>query len=191
MLDLRSIDPARQTADRSVALVAGYGALAFVTFCAVVVGGGRWALALGFVLALAGTPWVFAFGGRWRLLDDALDGVPFVWRGERTGVWATAPLAGALLMLVVAAALSLPGVLALLVCLLGAAAYTALLAWSEARYERLLLLELAVLELRFERITDTPPVAEPRLIPASQAARGGATPPRPTGNARRARRVVT
>jgi hypothetical protein len=55
-----------------------------------------------------------------------------------------------------------------LACLAGAAGYTALLAWVERRYERLILLELTVLETRFERITDTratPP--QPRLIAAS------------------------
>ena len=36
----------------------------------------------------------------------------------------------------------------------GAGAYTAFVAWVEARYERLILLDLAVLETRFERITD-------------------------------------
>ncbi len=36
----------------------------------------------------------------------------------------------------------------------GAAGYTALVWWVEQRYERLILLELAVLETRFERIAD-------------------------------------
>ena len=36
----------------------------------------------------------------------------------------------------------------------GAGGYTAFVAWVEARYERLILLDLAVLETRFERITD-------------------------------------
>ena len=35
-------------------------------------GGGGWALATGVALALAELPWFFAFGARWRLLDDAL-----------------------------------------------------------------------------------------------------------------------
>ena len=120
-------------------------------------------------LALGGLPWVFAFGGRWRLLNDALAGVPFVWRGDRTGVWATAPVAGAVLALWLCAALSVSTFLATLLCLAGAIAYPALIAWVEARYERLILLDLTVLETRFERITDTrAPTAEPRLIAASQ-----------------------
>ena len=109
MLDLRSLDPARQTADRRVALAIGYGAIGSMTFAAVAAGGGGRALALGVVAALAGLPWVFAFGGRWRLLDDAVAGVPFVWRGDRTGVWATAPVAGALLALALSVALVAAG----------------------------------------------------------------------------------
>ena len=99
MLDLRSLDPARQTADRRVALAIGYGALGSMTFAAVAAGGGGQALVIGVVLALAGLPWVFAYNGRWRLLDDAIAGVPFAWRGDRAGVWSTAPIGGALLAL--------------------------------------------------------------------------------------------
>ena len=65
MLDLRSLDPARQTADRRVALAIGYGALGSMTFAAVAGGGGEQALVIGVVLALAGLPWVFAYNGRW------------------------------------------------------------------------------------------------------------------------------
>jgi hypothetical protein len=155
MLDLRTLDPARQSADRRVALVAGFGADAVLTFAAVAAGGGGWALVTGGVFALCALPWYFAFGARWRLLDDALDGVPFVWRGDRSGVWATAPAAGALATLVLVAALGLPPFLAFMTCLAGAALYTALLAAAEARYERAILLDLTVLELRFQRITDT------------------------------------
>jgi hypothetical protein len=97
---------------------------------------------------------VFAFGGRWRLLDDALAGTPFVWRGDRAGVWATAPTTGTLATLAVAATLDFSTGLALFVSLLGGAAYTALIAWAERRYERAILLDLTVLELRFRRITD-------------------------------------
>jgi hypothetical protein len=158
MLDLRTLDPARQSADRRVALVAGFVTVAACTFAAVAAGGGGWALAWGGAVALGGLPWYFAFGARWRLLDDALDGVPFAWRGDRAGVWATAPVAGALGTLVVVSALGFPGALALLCCVAGAAAYTALLAVSEARYERAIYLDLRVLELRFERITDTRPI---------------------------------
>lgn len=155
MLDLRSLDPARQTADRRVALVMGYGAVGCTTLGAVLGGGGGGALACGGIVALGGLPWVFAFGGRWRLLDDAVAGVPFAWRGDRTGVWATAPVAGALIALFAAVVLALPGALALLASLAGAAGYTAAVAWAEARYERAILLDLAALELRFARIIDT------------------------------------
>ena len=160
MLDLRTLDPARQSADRRVALVAGFGAIASGTFVAVAAGGGGWALSTGVALAVAELPWVFAFGARWRLLDDATAGVPFIWRGDRTGVWATAPVAGALTTLVLVAALSFPPLLALLACLAGAASYTALLAYVEARYEASILLDLTVLETRFERIIDTRAIVE-------------------------------
>ena len=103
---------------------------------------------------LAELPWFLAFGARWRLLDDALAGVPFAWRGDRAGVWATAPVAGALVTLVLAAALGLPTVLAFLACLAGAALHTVALYCAESRYERAILLDLTVLELRFRRITD-------------------------------------
>jgi hypothetical protein len=153
MLDLRTLDPARQSADRRVALVAGFVTVAACTFSAVAAGGGGWALAWGGAVALGGLPWYFAFGARWRLLDDALDGVPFAWRGDRAGVWATAPVAGALGTLAVAAALGFGTALALLCCVTGAAGYTALIALCEARYEHAIYLDLTVLELRFERIT--------------------------------------
>jgi hypothetical protein len=164
MLDLRTLDPVRQTADRRVALAFGYGALACLTFAAVGAGAGGWALATAVVIALGGLPWIFAFGGRWRLLDDALAGTPFWLRGDRVGAWATAPGAGALIALYLCALVGLPTFLAVLVSFLGAGAYTALVAWVEARYERLILLELAVLETRFERITD---VRAARLVAAS------------------------
>jgi hypothetical protein len=158
MLNLRTLDPARQSADRRVALVAGFVAVATCTLASVAAGGGAWALAWGGTAALGGLPWFFAFGARWRLLDDALDGVPFAWRGDRMGVWATAPVAGALGTLTLLATLGVSGALALLCCLLGAVLYTSALAWSEARYERAIYLDLTVLELRFERITDTRPI---------------------------------
>ncbi len=82
-------------------------------------------------------------------------GVPFAWRGDRAGVWATAPVAGALLALLVATTFGFPSALALLVCLAGAAGYTAAIAFAEARFERLILLDLTALDLRFERILDT------------------------------------
>ena len=164
MLDLRTIDPARQSADRRVALVIGFVAIGTSTFAAVAAGAGGWAMAVGAALALAELPWFLAFGARWRLLDDALAGVPFAWRGDRAGVWATAPVAGALVTLVLAAALGLPSVLALLACVAGAALYTAAIVVAESRYERAILLDLTVLELRFRRITDV------RVLPAGVTA---------------------
>jgi uncharacterized membrane protein len=154
MLDLRTIDPARQSADRRVALVVGFVAIGTSTFVAVTAGGGGWAIAIGAALVLAELPWFLAFGARWRLVDDALRGVPFAWRGDRAGVWATAPVAGALGTLVLAAALGFTTAPALLACLAGAALYTAALYVAESRYERAILLDLTVLELRFRRITD-------------------------------------
>jgi hypothetical protein len=165
MLDLRTLDPARQTADRRVALAFGYGALAVLTFAAVGAGAGGWALATSVVIALGGLPWIFAFGGRWRLLDDAMAGTPFWLRGDRVGAWATAPVAGALIALWVCALLGLPSAAAVLASFVGAAGYTALVAWVEERYEELILLDLAVLETRFERITD---LREGRLVAASE-----------------------
>jgi len=176
MLDVRTLDPARQTADRRVVVAYAYGALGAAAFFALIAGAGASLLIFGAVLALAGAPWVFAFNGRPRLLEDALDGVPFVWRGDRSGVWATAPIAGAALALVLSA--SLPNALTLLLGFVGAAAYPALIAWVEQRYERLILLDLTVLETRFKRITRLKP--EPRLVAASlwsAEARGGVRAP--------------
>jgi hypothetical protein len=164
MLDLRTLEPARQSADRRVALVAGFVVVATCTLASVAAGGGGWALAWGGAVALGGLPWFLAFGARWRLLDDALDGVPFAWRGDRPGVWATAPVAGALLTLVLCATLGFSSGLTLFCCLLGATLYTAWLGWSEARYERAIYLDLTVLELRFERIIDNRPA---RRAPAA------------------------
>jgi hypothetical protein len=158
MLDLRTLDPARQSADRRVVLVAGLVVVATCTLASVAAGGGGWALAWGGAAALGGLPWFFAFGARWRLLDDALAGVPFAWRGDRAGVWATAPVTGAIATLVLVAALDFPPGLALFCCLCGALAHTALIAWCESRYERAIFLDLTVLELRFQRITDTRPL---------------------------------
>src|SRR3954469_6213246 len=128
MLELRSPDPVRQSADRRVALVLGYGVLGVLTFATVLGGGGAWAIGTGFVLALAGLPWGLAFGARWRLLDDALAGQSFAVRGDRVGIWTIAPVAGALLALLVAVVLGFPSGLALPLCLLGAGGYTYALA---------------------------------------------------------------
>jgi hypothetical protein len=176
MLDLRTIDPARQSADRRVALVIGFVVIGTATFVAVSAGGGGWAMAIGAALVLAELPWFLAFGARWRLLDDALRGVPFAWRGDRAGVWAIAPVSGALVTLVLTAALGFPTWLAFLCCLLGAAGHTAALWWSESHYERAILLDLTVLELRFRRITDA------RIVngPGPLTFRNGAVEPHQT-----------
>jgi hypothetical protein len=165
MLDLRTLDPARQTADRRVVVAFGYGALGTVAFFALAAGASLAVLIVGAVLALAGLPWVFAFNGRARLFDDALRGVPFLWRGDRAGVWATAPIAGALLPLPLVS--GWPSALATLACLLGTLGYPALIARVEHRYERAILLDLTVLETRFKRITRLAP-PEPRLVAASK-----------------------
>src|SRR4051812_10810652 len=164
MLDVRTLVPARQTADRRVVVAFAYGALGALVFFAVAAGASLDVLVAGAVLALAGAPWAFAFNGRARLFDDALRGVPFLWRGDRAGVWATAPIAGALLVLLVVS--GLPSAVVTLACLAGAVAYPALIARAEQRYERAILLDLAVLERRFKRITRVQP--EPRLIAASK-----------------------
>jgi hypothetical protein len=168
MLDLRTLDPARQTADRRVALAFGYGALACLAFAAVGAGAGGWVLATSVVCALGGLPWIFAFGGRWRLLSDALAGTPFWLRGDRVGAWATAPIAGALIALWACALIGMPAVLAVLASFAGAAGYTALVAWNERRYEQLILLDLAVLETRFERISDLRVERASRIVAASE-----------------------
>ena len=96
------------------------------------------------VAAVAGLPSVFAFGGRSRLLDDAVEGVPFMWRGDRRGVSATAPVAGTLLALTLA-----------VVALAIGFAHDSSLArgrrgdrrWIAGRgYERLMVLDLTALE---------------------------------------------
>jgi hypothetical protein len=122
-------------------------------------------LVVGVLIALAGLPWVFAFNGRWRLFDDALGRVPFWWRGERAGIWATAPFAGALVTLLIVAQLGPPLVFGFIAWTAGGLAYTALFVWVEHRYERAILLDLVVLETRFEQITVTR--TGPRLIAAS------------------------
>jgi hypothetical protein len=157
MLDLRSPDPHRAAADRRVALVAGGGALLLLTFVAVLAGAGAKAVWVGATVAFALFPWLLAFNGRPYLLDDALAGKPFAGRGDRAGIWATAPAAGALLSLLLVGALGVGTVLGLLLCLTGAAGYTALIARSERAYERAIYLDLTVLELRFLAITDARP----------------------------------
>src|SRR4051794_3540925 len=89
MLDLLSLDPAVQSTDRRSAMAIGYVGLGALTFLNVAIGGGSRAVLTGMVLALAGLPWWFAFGGRRRLLGDALRGRGFAARGDRAGIWAT------------------------------------------------------------------------------------------------------
>src|SRR3954452_24687011 len=163
MLDLFSLDPRVQSADRRAAMVIGYVGLGGLRFLNVGTAGGPPSGLTGMVLALAGLAWWFAFGGRRRLLGDALVGRTFAARGDRAGIWATAPVSGALLTLLFVAAL--PFGVALMMCLLGGALYTAGIAWSEQRYERAILLDLTVIEQRFKRITDNRPAG--RLIAAS------------------------
>ena len=121
MLDLRTLDPARQSADRRVALVAGFVVVATCTLASVTAGGGGWALAWGGAAALGGLPWFFAFGARWRLLDDASTASRSPGAATACGVWATAPVAGALAHARPRRRPRLPGRLALLACLAGAA----------------------------------------------------------------------
>ena len=158
MLNLRTLNPARQTVERRVLLAFGYGILGAAVFFAMVAGADQRVLFTGIVIAIAGVPWVFAFNGRWRLLEDANRGVRFLWRGDRSGIWATAPIGGALLVLMF--------VPSLLLALAGAIAYPILIAGVEHRYERLIVLDLTVLETRFKAITDARP--EPRMIAASE-----------------------
>ena len=122
-------------------------------------------LVVGVLVALAGLPWVFAFNGRWRLFDDALGRVPFWWRGERAGIWATAPFAGALITLLAVAQLGPPMAVGFAAWMLGGCGYVALFVWLERRYEKAIMLDLTVLETRFDEITITR--TRPRLISAS------------------------
>ena len=160
MLNLRTLDPARQTAERRVALAFGYGILGAAVFFAMAAGAGQRVLFTGIVIAIAGVPWVFAYNGRCRLVEDATRGVPFAWRGDRSGIWACAPIGGALLVLMF--------VPSLLLALAGAIAYPLLIAGVERRYERLIVLDLTVLETRFKSVTDAR--VAPRLIAASALA---------------------
>jgi hypothetical protein len=135
MLDLRSRDPERQSADRPVALLAAYLFLAAVVVGAVL-GGSRRAIWLGAVLALAGIPWLLAWRGRARLPAEARAALPFHMRGERPGIWAIAPLAGAALAFAAGGLLGIDsGLLRVALCAAAAAAYTWLLVCVERAYE--------------------------------------------------------
>jgi hypothetical protein len=157
MLDLRSTDPRRAAADRRVVIVWTYTTLVVVTFVAVLGGAGLAAVWVAGTLAFAGFPWLLAFEGRPDLLNDALAGRSFAERGQRPGVWAFAPVSGALLGLLVVAALHVGTLLGLLICLAAGALHTAAIARMERAYERSIYLELTVLEQRFEAITDARP----------------------------------
>jgi len=162
VLDLRSPDPNRQSADRPVALVAAYLFLGAIVIGAVLAGSQR-AIWLGAIVAIAGIPWLLAFRGRARLLPEARAGVPFHLRGERPGIWAIAPLAGALLALAAGGVLGLDSVgVRILVCMAGAAAYTWLLARVERAYEAAICLDLVVRRL--------PPEPEAEIVVRRQTA---------------------
>ena len=105
-------------------------------------------------VVLAALPWLFVSFGRPYLLDDAAAEVPFAWRGERAGVWATAPPAGGLLALAVLRGLHLGLGVVFVGAIAGAVGYTWLLVLAERRHERAISLELALVERRFERIED-------------------------------------
>jgi Flp pilus assembly protein TadB len=152
MLDLRSRDPERQSADRPVALLAAYLFLAAVVVGAVL-GGSRQAIWLGAVLALAGIPWLLAWRGRARLIAEARAGLPFHMRGERPGIWAVAPLAGGALAFAMGGLLGIDsGLLRVALAAVGAAAYTWLLARVERAYEA---------AIRIDRVArGTPPEPE-------------------------------
>lgn len=142
MLDLLSRDPECQSADRPVALVALYLLLAAAVVGAVLAGS-RSAIWVGALLAFAGIPWLLAFRGRARLPQEARAGVPFHMRGERPGIWALAPLAGALLALAAGGFLGIDSaLLRIVVCAAGAAAYTWLMVLVERAYEAAINLDL-------------------------------------------------
>ena len=54
MLNLRTLDPARQTSDRRVVMAFGYGLLAAAVFFAMAAGAGHRVLFTGIVIAIAG-----------------------------------------------------------------------------------------------------------------------------------------
>jgi hypothetical protein len=165
---LRSIASERWSADHRVRLAVPAVVLTYALLLALLAGAGKWAVWGTGALVLAALPWVFVSFGRPYLYDDALEGVPFAWRGERAGVWATAPVAGFLLALTLVDLLDVPAVLAVLACPAAAAGYTGLLLWAERRYEHDALIELTVLEQRFEQITDARPAAPAPLAQATQ-----------------------
>jgi hypothetical protein len=159
---LRSLASQRWSADPRVRLAVPAVALAYGLFLALVAGAGAWAVWGTGALVLAALPWVFVSYGRPYLLDDAHAGIAFAWRGERAGVWATAPAGGFLLAITFVDVLGLPGLLGFVACPAAAAAYTALLVWVERRHEHALMIDLTVVEQRFEQITDTRPPEPPQ-----------------------------
>lgn len=161
MLELRSLVVERWPADHRARLALAAVGLSFLLVLAVLGGVGAWAVWGAGALVLAALPWVFVSAGRPYLADDAMAGIPFAWRGERAGVWATAPAAGFLLALVVVQSFGLGPVVGVVGCPVAAALYTWLLVWTERRHEHGTLLELTVLEQRFEQITDARTAPEP------------------------------
>jgi hypothetical protein len=159
---LRSLASQRWSEDPRVRLAVPAVALTYGLLLALVAGAGAWAVWGTGALVLAALPWVFVSYGRPYLLDDAHAGIAFAWRGERAGVWATAPAGGFLLALSFVEVLGLPGLLGVIACPAAAAAYTALLVWVERRHERALMIDLTVLEQRFEQITDARPSEPPQ-----------------------------
>ena len=180
-LDLRSLDPARQSADRRIALAIGYGAIGSITLAVVAVGGGGRALATSVIVGLGGLPWVFAFGGRWRLLDDAVAGVPFAGAatgpacGDRAGRAERCSRSGSPSALgwPARSRSSRPG---------RRGGYTALVSFAEARYERLILLDLRCSSSASNGSCDTresrrAPLLERRDAASGVAWRGGGNLP--------------
>jgi hypothetical protein len=164
---LRSLASYRPTDHRvRLAVVAVVGT--YLLFLALVAGVGAWAVWGTAALVLAAAPWVFVSYGRPYLAEDAEAGIPFAWRGERAGVWATAPAGGFLLALCFVKGLGLPGALGALACPLAAVGYTALLVLAERRHEASTMLELTVAEQRFEQITDNRPAVTPPAGEATQ-----------------------
>jgi hypothetical protein len=173
MLALRFLLSEGRHADRRAPLAVAAVLLSFGVLLALIAGVGAWAVWTAGALVLGALPWVFVSFGRPYLPDDAMAGIAFAWRGERAGAWATAPPAGFLLAVTLADTLGLGTAVAVLAGCAGAVGHPWLVAWVERRHERATMLELTVLEQRFERITDARPPAPrppaPAPTPAAQA----------------------
>jgi hypothetical protein len=151
---LRSIAVELRDADHRVRAAVAAVAGTFLLLVAIVGGIPGTVVLICAALVLAALPWLFVSFGRPYLIEDAARDIPFAWRGERAGVWATAPPAGGLLALAVLQALHLGLAVAFLGGLVGAVAYTWLLVRTERHHERAIALELALVERRFGRIED-------------------------------------